>query len=581
MNQSEARPKAEFTLTEDDIRRLATAQSFQRGEGYHRSGAVLEAERRGHTLVARIEGSQYEPYRVTVTLGPAGIEELYCTCPYDWGGICKHIVATLLAWVREPDSFDVLPPVDETLAQRSKDELIALIQEMVTREPELARLLELPLGPEGSVPFDLSAFRKQAVYALSREDAEWAGRELERLRETADRYLEADNPTAAGALYHLILAETLQRFEDWWMGGDRDGDITGVLGDCAEGLDRCLDQVSDSQTRHPWLEALLNAELQDIRLGGMDFAWPAGEVVLRQATDEEWAWIEARVRREIQGASDWTRGALVGFLTKRMEMSGQEADAAAFVLEHGTPQQQAFLLIQLGRVGEAVEVARQHFANLPGLVKRFADALVEAGHGEAAVAYMAEQVRHERYAYYYRPWLAHYFEEHGDQQAALELWQRQFEEQPWFETYQELRRVAGDMGIWETLRPALLKKLDPQRQASLLLQIALDEGDVAWALEIASRPGARLNADELIRVAQAAEAEHPRAALRIYRQQAEQAIAARGRGNYQMATGHLLRVRDLHRRLGEAATWEAYIAHLREEQRRLRALQDELSRAGL
>jgi len=569
------------SLTEDNIRHLATPQSFERGKRYYASVSVLDAERRGNTLVAHIQGSQYEPYRVTVTLGSVGIEKTACTCPYDWGGVCKHVVATLLTWVREPDSFHVLAPVDELLAGRSKEDLIALVKEMIAREPDLARLLELPLGPDSSVPFDLAAFRKQASYALSRDDAEWAARELERLRDTADRYLEVDNPTAAGALYHLILDETLSRFEGWWLEWDRDGDIMCVLGDCVEGLDHCLARVSDPETRRPWLEVLLEAELEDIRLGGVDFAWPAGDAVLRQATDEEWTWIEARLRREMQRARDWGREALVGFLTARLEMTGRGTEAGAFVLEHGTPRQRAFLLIQLGRVEEAVNIARQHFADLPGLVTQFADALVEAGHGEAAMAYMAEQVQHERYASHYRPWLARYFEGHGDQEAALELWRRQFTEWPRFETYQELRRLAGELGIWETLRPALLKTLDPQHQVSLLLQIALDEGDVAWALEIIARPGARLSANELIRVAQAAEPDHPRAALEIYRRRAERAIAARGRGNYQTAAGPLSRVCDLYHRLGEDAAWETYIAHLRQEHRRLPALQDELSKAGL
>ena len=104
---------------------------------------------------------------------------------------------------------------------------------------------------------------------------------------------------------------------------------------------------------------------------------------------------------------------------------------------------------------------------------------------------------------------------------------------------------------------------------------------MAWALEIISRPGARLSDGELIRVAQAAEADHPRAALGIYRQRAEWAIAARGRANYQVAASYLLQVRDLHHRLGEEVTWETYIVRLREEHRRLRALQDELNKAGL
>ena len=100
-------------LTMSDVRQLASAQSFERGEGYCASGAVLEPQQQGNTLTARVRGSEYEPYRVTITLEPAGIAHTRCTCPYDWGGICKHIVATLLTWVREPDSFRTLAPIDD------------------------------------------------------------------------------------------------------------------------------------------------------------------------------------------------------------------------------------------------------------------------------------------------------------------------------------------------------------------------------------------------------------------------------------------------------------------------------------
>jgi len=569
-------------ITTSDVRQLASAQSFERGEGYYASGAVLEPQQQGNTLTARVRGSEYEPYRVTITLGPGGISHARCNCPYDWGGICKHIVATLLTWVQEPERFRILAPVDDVLAERSKEDLVALIKEMIARQPDLARLLDLPLHPDSPVPFDLAPFRGQVGYALSRDDAEWAGRELAQIEAVADRYLEVDNLTDAGALYHLILEETLKRFESWWLEWDEDGDMLRVLSGCAEGLDACLEKIDDPETRLPWLEVLLQADLEDTRLGGTDFAWPAGDVLLRQATDEEWTWIEARVRQEMQRAgTTWAREVLVDFLTARLDASGQEAEANTFVLENGTPRQRAFLLLDLGRVEEAVEVAHQHFASLPGLVIDFANALVDAGHGAAAAAYMAEQALHERYNAHYHPWLARRFEEDGDQAAALELWHRRFEASPRFETYQELRRLGGELGTWESLRPILLKAIDPGRQASLLLNIALDEGDIAWALEIASHPEALLTPEALIRVAQAAETDYPRAALKIYRSRAERAVAARGRANYRVAAEHLRRVRALYSRLGEEAAWNTYITHLREEHRRLRALQEELDIAGL
>jgi uncharacterized Zn finger protein len=84
-----------------------------------------------------------------------------------------------------------------------------------------------------------------------------------------------------------------------------------------------------------------------------------------------------------------------------------------------------------------------------------------------------------------------------------------------------------------------------------------------------------------MRVARAAEKERPRAAIRLYLEAVAELIARRGRGNYALAATHLIRVRDLYRRLGEETAWEALIAGVREKNPRLRALKDELSKAGL
>ncbi len=84
-----------------------------------------------------------------------------------------------------------------------------------------------------------------------------------------------------------------------------------------------------------------------------------------------------------------------------------------------------------------------------------------------------------------------------------------------------------------------------------------------------------------IRVAQAAEERRPRDAIRLYMARVKPLIEARGRDNYATAASYLQRVRDLYGRLGEEATWKSLIGGIREENRRLRALQEELANAGL
>jgi uncharacterized Zn finger protein len=99
-------------LTEAQIRELALSEAFARGREYFERGAVIHLTRRGAELQAEVEGRQYAPYQVHVTLGERGITGAVCSCPYaeSWEGACKHIVATLLAYLHAPEQVEEHPP---------------------------------------------------------------------------------------------------------------------------------------------------------------------------------------------------------------------------------------------------------------------------------------------------------------------------------------------------------------------------------------------------------------------------------------------------------------------------------------
>jgi uncharacterized Zn finger protein len=572
------------TISEADIRRLSSEQSFERGTGYYYHGALFDLVRQGNELRAYCEGSSYEPYRVSVTLGARGVESTHCTCPYDWGGICKHIVALLLAWMHKPESFHTIPPLEELLAERSKEDLITLIKEMLKREPDLVRVLELPVQPDRQTPLDVDAFRRQISYALRHEfpEPEDLATELRAIAETADRFQEAGDWANAGALYALILKEIVPQYGELY---DEDGDVSVVLQDCAEGLSECLtDGEPDAATRRDWLSALLEAEMKDVDMGGIDLAYPAGEVVIDQATDEEWSWIEDRVRQVLATKtgpySRWAQERLVAFLARRLEAGGNAAQADDLIFELGSPEQQAFLLVQQGRFEEAIAIAQEHFSDLPGLVIDFANALVEADAGATAEAYLA-RLLNTRSRPSYLAWLAHYAQETGNLPAALDWWRQSMRERPTFSTYQTLRDLAKEIGGWDQVRRQTLAELEQEQAWSILIEIAMDEEDVPRALELLPRLQRWYGGDHELRVARAAEADYPQAALDIYRRRVEMLIDARGRGNYQAAASLLVRVRDLYRRQDDHDTWLKYITHLRQEYRRLPALQDEMNKAGL
>ena len=160
-------------ITEADVRGLASEKSFERGKSYYQDGTIMDPVRQGMELRAYCEGSEYEPYHLSVTLAKEGVEDTSCTCPYDWGGICKHLVALLLTYVHNPGVFRVVPPLKEMLAQSSKQELIAIITQMIKREPELMVVVELSAatqqGREGK-SVNEAAYRRQAQQALRHDN---------------------------------------------------------------------------------------------------------------------------------------------------------------------------------------------------------------------------------------------------------------------------------------------------------------------------------------------------------------------------------------------------------------------------
>jgi uncharacterized Zn finger protein len=56
--------------------------------------------------MAEVQGSQHEPYHVRLSVEAGALGEAECSCPYDWDGICKHVVATLLAGIYDSDRID-------------------------------------------------------------------------------------------------------------------------------------------------------------------------------------------------------------------------------------------------------------------------------------------------------------------------------------------------------------------------------------------------------------------------------------------------------------------------------------------
>ncbi len=88
------------TLRASDLKTYIRTNPLRKAKSYR--SRVANRVRRGNTLTADVSGTRR--YQVEIEVDEGGIFA-QCTCPYDWGGYCKHIGAVLLLWIESPHLF--------------------------------------------------------------------------------------------------------------------------------------------------------------------------------------------------------------------------------------------------------------------------------------------------------------------------------------------------------------------------------------------------------------------------------------------------------------------------------------------
>jgi len=301
---------------------------------------------------------------------------------------------------------------------------------------------------------------------------------------------------------------------------------------------------------------------------------------VRRTTPEERARVAGWVRERLPRGHGWSddyRRRVFGDLLLQLE--GDTLDDAAYLAvcrETGKIEELVERLLRLGRRKEALrelEAADDH-----GLLP-LADLFVQHAHADDAEKVVRARAAKSEHPFGLLNWLKARAEARGDAAEELALTEQLFGLRPDVAAYDELRRLVGP-AAWPAKRAALLRELERRRADWLLVSVYLKEGEVEKALAVVKSDWGRHSGRKLD-VAKVAEKEHPREALELYRDAAERLIEQRGRDAYKTACGHLKRVRELYRRLGEESAWATYVVALRDRFRSLRAFREELDRAKL
>jgi uncharacterized Zn finger protein len=574
------------TYSDAAIRAHTSADSFQRGREYHQRGAATSLVQHGPLLEADVWGTDVDPYRVQITFATDGLVAATCTCPYDWGGWCKHIVAALLAARDQPDQIDERLPLPELLGGLDRDQLQTLLLKLTDYEPRIASVIETQVAlltapsppPSRSskirslpprAPLDARALRQQ-VRALLRS--------LERMRPSqaygyvsgvvaavsevlgrASQLLEAGD--GRGALI-VLEAVTEEYLAGWELLDDSDGEASDFFRELgAVWTEALLTADLSAKERRAWIPKLeaWQRELDDY---GVDDAFgPA-----RSAAEHGWEYppLQRVLRGEIgeHGAWDGDAPAWADELTRArltiLERQERFEEYLHLADAEGQTDRYATMLVRLGRGADALAYAREHLMT-PQEALTLATALWERGEIERSLECAELGLTREGPKGALASWLRDRATEQGQTERALRAATVAFDAELTLAAYLKVQELAGS--DWPTHRPRLLDRLRKVRSYAPQgpVEIFLHEGLIPDAIA-AVNEGATHRLVEL--VADAAVSSHPDWVIKASRQQAEP-IMEEGRAQYYDAAARWLsKARAAYQATGRQQEWQRYLAGL-------------------
>jgi hypothetical protein len=513
-----------------------------------------------------------------------------CTCTAGEGGHCKHAAALMLTWIYEPGMFTDVPELDLVLKKRSKEELMQLIQQMLARHPDLEQLLELSAMSRMDAGESLNPdqIMQQVQRAFSAAGGEWGdnaaiAENLQPVLDLGDEFLEQDDVRNAATVFQTLM-ESLLSYEDSLYNDER-GDLSQILAGCEQGIQECLEDLEDLELRLLLLRSLFEFYLWDVNAGGRGYADETPLILAEQSTLEEKQkiaeWLQAALPEGDDFSAQFQRKSLGGLW---LELVGDTLDEEGYLKicrETGLTLDLVDRLLSLDRVEEAVVAAADEHSYM---LTALADLFEKYSYPELGLKLIKERPNSET-DILLLSWLKQYAARHNQPQEAMRLAAVLFWQEQTLENYNALLQTAEELGEGAAVRERILTRLENAGNFSLLVEIYLMENELDLALAALERVNPEIWVGRISslrrQVAQAVEETRPHEAIRQYLLLVEDLIGHRSRGGYAEAARFLQQVRKLYERLGEREAWSRLISGLRQEYRRLSALQDELRRAGL
>ncbi|WP_179198008.1 SWIM zinc finger domain-containing protein [Nostoc sp. T09] len=573
-------------LSEFTIRRNANAKSFQRGEAYYEADAVMSLTQRGNLLQAEVEGNQAHPYQVSLSFNSGGLTSVKCTCPYDAEGWCKHIVATMLVCMRQPESIEERPTLEQLLNRLDERQTKKLLLQLVAEYPRLIEAIDRHVNWITSTPV------KQPSAKTFNIDPKPFGQKVRQILRDAVRAWEDgydDDPISEELLSVVQTAVDLSERGD---GHNAIAILEAITSSCVENWDDVADYGADNyeivqELNKAWCEAILTAELTpeekvdiQVNLEAWQDEWDADFDLASEALRQGWDYspLMQVLQGNIPEMGVWEEEIpdyaddLALIRLKILERQERYQEYLYLAAAEGQTEQYLTMLGRLGRIDEAITAAQ---AQMDTMEEAFALAKTFGQQDSLAEALDIAQIGLNlpgNCQYELGIWTSDLAQELGNREAALSALKAAFQVKASFVDYQKMAELAGEN--WANIKTELLQIIRTSGgwgRESAKVDIFLHEGLIDDAIKIVNE----LNYyhDDLVhQVMDAAISHNPSWVIANACRRAESIMDAGKAESYDQAVQWLKKARAAYLESERKADWDSYKAKLMQQHGRKRKL---------
>lgn len=281
-----------MTLTLENFKQEIDPIILDRGCVYFSSGHVDNLEEDDDGMwSAQVEGT--DRYHVIINQDTNGELTTQCTCPFDWGPICKHVAAVLFAIEETFNEYKGSKPrkphkkrktrtekIHDTLKSMAHEELVELLVELAGQDRQIATMILARFSDEGNAKKAYISLVKNALNMGKGQygfiDYYGSGRAARGVRDVLQR---ADTDLAQGRainavpVYQAVLETLVPAIS-------HADDSNGELGDCItfalQGLAQAAHTLSPKEQRQLFNYCV--SESQHKRYSGWDWGWDLAQI---------------------------------------------------------------------------------------------------------------------------------------------------------------------------------------------------------------------------------------------------------------------------------------------------------------